>query len=274
VLKYVVTCGAVFALFTTLIGCLFPIPRILYAMSSDGLLFDFLSTINEKTKTPFVAAIICGISAGLLSTIFNLEQLVDMASIGTLQSYMIVCICVLILRYKNNNTYIRDEDDNSEVYTISVWLNLPNTKITNPDTQYVSRVLIIIYSVTACVFCICVVNWNLYDGNVQLALSIVICISAIILLTSMLMLSRLPQAIESLSFKVPLVPFVPCVSIILNLYLMMELNFKTWIRFGAWLVIGLLIYAFYGISHSLEGRYEQEAVKYKENIKPEIKTVK
>jgi len=48
-----------------LIGCLFPIPRILYAMSSDGLLFSFLATMNERTKTPFIAAIICGVCAGM-----------------------------------------------------------------------------------------------------------------------------------------------------------------------------------------------------------------
>jgi len=48
----------------SLLGCLFPIPRILYAMSSDGLLCKFLSTINEKTKTPVVATMICGVGTG------------------------------------------------------------------------------------------------------------------------------------------------------------------------------------------------------------------
>ncbi|CAH1707848.1 unnamed protein product [Aphis gossypii] len=256
VLKYLVTGGAVFALFTTLIGCLFPIPRILYAMSSDGLLFSFLSKINEKTKTPFIAAIICGVCAGLLSTIFNLEQLVDMASIGTLQSYMIVCVCVLILRYRNTNLYSRDSDS-PEVYTITTWLNVSNSNITNQETQYVSRVLITIFSITACIFCISVVNWDSHQDSVRLILSFIIGLSAIILLVVTLMLNRLPQAIESLPFKVPFVPFVPCLSIILNLYLMMELNFKTWIRFSIWLIIGLLIYAFYGLQHSIEGVKDQ-----------------
>jgi len=35
--------------------------------------------------------------------------------------------------------------------------------------------------------------------------------------------------------------------------------------------VGLLIYAFYGIGHSVEGRYNQQAVKCEENGKPEKK---
>ncbi|KAE9526702.1 hypothetical protein AGLY_013350 [Aphis glycines] len=112
-------------------------------------------------------------------------------------------------------------------------------------------------AITACIFCISVVNWDSHQGSVRLILSFIIGLSAIILLVVTLMLNRLPQAIESLPFKVPFVPFVPCLSIILNLYLMMELNFKTWIRFSIWLIIGLLIYAFYGLQHSIEGVKDQ-----------------
>lgn len=60
-------CRALFYNFVvrSLIGRLFPIPRILYAMSGDGLLFDFLSKINGTTKTPFPATIVCGVTVGI-----------------------------------------------------------------------------------------------------------------------------------------------------------------------------------------------------------------
>jgi APA family basic amino acid/polyamine antiporter len=54
-------------------------------------------------------------------------------------------------------------------------------------------------------------------------------------------------------FRTPLVPFVPLAGIVICLYLMKNLPLATWIRFGAWLAIGLLIYAFYGYRHSRFG---------------------
>jgi basic amino acid/polyamine antiporter, APA family len=51
-------------------------------------------------------------------------------------------------------------------------------------------------------------------------------------------------------FKVPLVPWFPLASIILCGGLMMGLTVITWIRFFAWLIIGLLIYFFYSRKHS------------------------
>ncbi|HEX4760682.1 MAG TPA: amino acid permease [Thermoleophilaceae bacterium] len=52
------------------------------------------------------------------------------------------------------------------------------------------------------------------------------------------------------SFKVPLVPFFPLIGAALCIYLMTQLEGLTWLRFGVWLVIGLVIYATYGYSHS------------------------
>jgi APA family basic amino acid/polyamine antiporter len=47
------------------------------------------------------------------------------------------------------------------------------------------------------------------------------------------------------SFRVPLVPLVPLLSIACCLVLMLGLPLLTWIRFVAWLVIGLGVYFTY-----------------------------
>ncbi|MGB9893121.1 MAG: amino acid permease C-terminal domain-containing protein, partial [Candidatus Saccharicenans sp.] len=57
-------------------------------------------------------------------------------------------------------------------------------------------------------------------------------------------------------FRTPLVPFTPLVTISFCLYLMTSLPPLTWLRFSAWLVIGLLIYFLYGFRHSkLQNRH-------------------
>jgi basic amino acid/polyamine antiporter, APA family len=54
-------------------------------------------------------------------------------------------------------------------------------------------------------------------------------------------------------FKTPLVPFVPIAGIVICLYLMKNLPMATWIRFGVWLAIGLVLYFSYGYRHSRFG---------------------
>ncbi len=51
-------------------------------------------------------------------------------------------------------------------------------------------------------------------------------------------------------FKTPLVPWVPIGAILSCGYLMAELPKVTWIRFGLWLGLGLVIYLFYGMHKS------------------------
>jgi basic amino acid/polyamine antiporter, APA family len=51
-------------------------------------------------------------------------------------------------------------------------------------------------------------------------------------------------------FKTPLVPLVPILGILTSLAAMLSLPAKTWWRLLIWLVIGLLVYAFYGARHS------------------------
>jgi APA family basic amino acid/polyamine antiporter len=58
-------------------------------------------------------------------------------------------------------------------------------------------------------------------------------------------------------FRVPLSPVVPALSALACLYLMANLSIETWLRFLAWLALGLLLYAGYGYRHSRVGRAER-----------------
>ncbi|KAG8034768.1 hypothetical protein G9C98_007844 [Cotesia typhae] len=99
---YIVSVGAFCALTTSLVGALFPLPRIIYAMASDGLLYKWLGHINTRFHTPMTGTLIAGLFTGILSALFDLKHLSQMMSLGTLFSYSIVAACVVVLRYKEN----------------------------------------------------------------------------------------------------------------------------------------------------------------------------
>lgn len=68
----------------------------------------------------------------------------------------------------------------------------------------------------------------------------------------LLLISRQPTAKRFNSFTVPFIPWLPGISIVINVYLMMKLDYMTWVRFIVWIVIGLVIYFAYGIRKSVE----------------------
>ncbi|MGW3913466.1 amino acid permease [Streptomyces sp. NPDC005070] len=59
------------------------------------------------------------------------------------------------------------------------------------------------------------------------------------------------------SFRTPLVPWVPILSVLATLWLMLNLPAETWLRFAIWMVIGIVVYFLYGRRHSLLGRREE-----------------
>jgi APA family basic amino acid/polyamine antiporter len=62
-------------------------------------------------------------------------------------------------------------------------------------------------------------------------------------------------------FRVPGVPYTPLISIFACFYLMWQLPTVTWIRFGIWLVVGLVIYVAYGYRHSALRRSAEASAK-------------
>ena len=76
-----------------------------------------------------------------------------------------------------------------------------------------------------------------------LAAFVVVCASVIVF--------RYTKPEAPRTFRLPWMPVVPAFGVLASGFLMLQLHWETWVRFGVWLVIGLIIYFFYGRKHSL-----------------------
>jgi APA family basic amino acid/polyamine antiporter len=153
-----ISLGAIAGLTSVLLVMLLGQSRIFFAMSRDGLLPAWFSTVHPRFRTPHVSTALVGLTVAVIAAFVPLKELVELVNIGTLFAFMIVSAGVIVLRR------------------------------TQPD---------------------------------------------------------LPRP-----FRCPWVPWLPLASIAACAYLMTPLPLATWIRFLAWLAVGLGIYAFYGNRHS------------------------
>ncbi|KAK8758541.1 hypothetical protein V5799_003827 [Amblyomma americanum] len=97
---YIVALGALAGLVVSMLGSMFPMPRVVYAMAKDGLIFRALSKVWPVTETPAFATLLLGGATAVVSIVMSLDVLVEMMSIGTLMAYTLVSTCVLLLRYQ------------------------------------------------------------------------------------------------------------------------------------------------------------------------------
>uniref|UniRef100_A0A8C1KNA1 Solute carrier family 7 member 1a n=1 Tax=Cyprinus carpio TaxID=7962 RepID=A0A8C1KNA1_CYPCA len=267
---YAVAVGSLCALSTSLLGSLFPLPRVIFAMARDGLLFSFLARVSEK-KTPVMSTLASGVIAAIMAFLFDLKDLVDLMSIGTLLAYTLVAACVLVLRYQPEQFSHTDhtastQDDMEMCMTIST----PSMGILPGIEERFSFKTMLFPDITEpsnlSGFTVNVCTSLLGMKSTLRQIPFLRCFSTLFSLWNIVILSvlfsmcvivtfiiwRQPESKTKLSFKVPLLPFIPVVSMFVNVYLMMQLDRGTWVRFAIWMSIGLIIYFGYGIWHSTE----------------------
>ncbi|XP_039099992.1 cationic amino acid transporter 3-like [Hyaena hyaena] len=275
--RYTVAAGTLCALSSSLLGTMFPIPRVIYAMANDGLLFRGLAWIHPRTRTPIVATIVSGTFAALMAFLFELTDLVDLMSTGTLLAYSLVVFSVLVLRYQPDQTLSKHEKTEMEIIAIKPALEASSlesvpkagtsrttTGLHNPASTTPTRksgrivygcALLLAPLLTA--LCLMLAEWpsHLLSGDPAYTTGAGLLLLLIFGLTFIIW--RQPQNPTPLHFRVPALPMLPLVSIFVNVYLMMQMTAETWARFGLWMVIGFAIYFGYGIRHSLESSDQQ-----------------
>ncbi|XP_051823218.1 cationic amino acid transporter 2 isoform X2 [Antechinus flavipes] len=268
--KYVVAVGSLCALSTSLLGSMFPLPRILFAMARDGLLYRFLGRLSNR-QSPVAATLTAGVISAVMAFLFDLKALVDMMSIGTLLAYSLVAACVLILRYQPSLIHQKTKSyPEKEALASGAAADLLSTSGNSkqtllkpsqlPTQQSASLVSYLVGLLAFLVFGLSILMTHGINAITKMESWSIGLFSVLVFLiiSIILVIWRQPQNKQKVAFMVPLLPFLPAFSILVNVYLMVQLNAQTWIRFSVWMAIGFLIYFSYGIRHSLEGRRKHE----------------
>nr|GLL24437.1 cationic amino acid transporter 2, vacuolar-like [Ipomoea trifida] len=279
--SYVVTIGACTALCSTLMGSILPQPRILMAMARDGLLPSFFSDVNRRTQVPIKSTVVTGLLSGLLAFFMDVDQLAGMVSVGTLLAFTMVAISLLILRYVPPNEVPTPSSSRDMIDSVTPCPDGGSTKdlAAGTDLTLSSGVAVEhpllekaadrfsflvderrkVAGWTIMFTCIGVLVLTSAASCVGLPNSarLTLCgIGGFLLLFGLIVLTIIDQDDArhnfgySGGFVCPLVPLLPIVCILINVYLLINLGADTWARVSVWLLIGILVYAFYGRTHS------------------------
>ena len=67
---------------------------------------------------------------------------------------------------------------------------------------------------------------------------LLVCCIILLILVLIYIIARQPRNRQKLGFQVPFIPFLPILSLLVNIFLILKLPPPTWIRFAIWMAIG------------------------------------
>jgi APA family basic amino acid/polyamine antiporter len=97
--QFIVSVGAIAGITSVQLVLMLSQPRVLLAMSRDGLLpQSVFAAVHPRFRTPWKSTILTGCVVGTMAALVPLRILSELVNIGTLLAFVIVCMAVLIMR--------------------------------------------------------------------------------------------------------------------------------------------------------------------------------
>jgi amino acid transporter len=217
----IVAASAVIALTSALLVYQLGQPRIWMTMSRDGLLPKAFSRIHPKYRTPSFSTIMTGVLVGVPALFANLEEVINLSSIGTLFAFVLVCGGVLVL----------DLDPENQKKS--------KFKIPYINSSYYVGIALLVALILITQSGVNLGEWlqGLYSGEAK----------ADHVIMAGFFLIWAVMAFFSVTKKLSLIPVL---GLLVNLYLMTQMGATNWERFLYWCLAGVLIYFGYSYRKS------------------------
>ncbi len=218
-------------------------------MAKDGLVPQKLAEVNQKTKVPAFSTYLSGIISAVLAFCLDIDSLAGMISAGTMLSFTLVSLGILVVRYEDVPESKRSDSRFYQRYKF--WLTI-------------FCIMDVVLGVVMIHFPQTPIVWQCICGALTLA---PVCVLACMpqnpvkrAVPQVLMTVNGSQQEELVAegrdifkgevFKCPWVPWIPAFAAIINMHLILSLDAMTLIRLGAWSMLGYCAYFLYGFSHS------------------------
>ncbi|MBA3827308.1 MAG: amino acid permease [Taibaiella sp.] len=222
----VVAVSAVIATASVLLVFQLGQPRIWMSMSRDGLLPPIFARIHPKYKTPSFSTVLTGLVVGIPALFLNLQDVVDLTSVGTLFAFVLVCGGILQLQNKKD----RPESKFKTPYLNGKWIV--------PAMFALAIVLFVKYYPGGIGG-----FWSFKGKNGLFSWDVARLKIPYVLFTIVFAITAVLAFVRNYSL-IPVLGFLCCT------YLLCESGTTNWERFLVWLLVGLGVYFLYGNKHS------------------------
>lgn len=262
--KYIVSAGALFSMLSSLLAASFATPRLIYSVAYDGLIFGCFTKIDKQRQMPLRAVAVSGALSAFLAFLFEMRQLVEMVSITSITTYTMVSVSVILTRYQPSIDSLANEDQLT-VRTQSWLRNLFSKRKKGADKIYqelprdsnvttachasstessntIANVTVTIMLLSMFALCVSLKTWITSTENMETMAIFSVSLYAFITVACLVVLGLQPQNCVTFSFMVPGVPFLPALSIFINMILLTLLHPLTYVRFAIWIAVGKLTF--------------------------------
>ncbi|XP_067658420.1 cationic amino acid transporter 4-like isoform X2 [Haliotis asinina] len=224
--KYVVSIGPTLGISNLNILNLYNLSRHVYCMSSDGLFMKAFLKVNRTTKVPVRATVVMGLLVSLFALLFDISNLVSFNVISIFLSF-VISNGILLLSRKEERNVRSGCSENRNVSSDEQPLLSSDDRVSEPRTGFsgLADRIGLLYLVCLVVFTSLGLGLQLVSGTDDLlhgrALAFVclgLLLGLIVFLTA-LMATQTGPAKHS-GFRMPLVPYLPVLSIVINIVLL------------------------------------------------------